>query len=177
MLDWMDRYRGLRSVRLRYFNACGAEPGFGIGEEHDPETHLIPLIFRAIESGNPITVFGDDYPTPDGTCIRDYVHVSDLAAAHLAALDWLNRDGATSAFNVGTGAGQSVLQVIHAVEEATGKKVPYTVGPRRAGDPPVLVADSTRLREKLGWTPSYTDIREIVRTAWEFEQIRLSRKG
>ncbi len=177
ILDWMDRCRGIRSVRLRYFNACGAEPGLGIGEEHEPETHLIPLIFRAIESGKPITVFGNDYPTLDGTCIRDYVHVSDLATAHLAALDWLSSGGATGAYNCGTGHGHSVLEVIRAVEEATGRTVPYVVGPRREGDPARLVADSTRLKTQLGWTPRYTDLRETVRTAWEFEQLRLARRS
>ena len=176
ILDWMDRCRGIRSVRLRYFNACGAEPGLGIGEEHEPETHLIPLIFRAIESGQPITVFGDDYPTPDGTCIRDYVHVADLASAHLAALDWLAGGGATGAYNCGTGRGHSVLEVIRAVEEATGRKVPFVIGRRREGDPARLVADSTRLQTQLGWSPRYQDLREIVRTAWEFEQFRLARR-
>ncbi|MDX2181658.1 MAG: UDP-glucose 4-epimerase GalE [Bryobacteraceae bacterium] len=177
MLDWMDSRRGIRSVRLRYFNACGAEPRFGIGEEHEPETHLIPLLFRAIESGNPMTVFGDDYPTPDGTCIRDYIHVSDLAAAHLAALDHLEKGGGTRAYNVGTGRGHSVFEVIRAVEEATGRKVPYVVGPRRDGDPPRLVADATRLRADLEWSPRYTDLRETVRTAWDFERLRLARRA
>lgn len=174
ILDWMDEHRELRSVRLRYFNACGAEPGLGIGEEHDPETHLIPLIFRAIHSGKPVTVFGKDYPTPDGTCVRDYVHVSDLAQAHLAALKWLDEGGITEAFNCGTGRGNSVLEVIQAVEEVTGKKVPFQFGERREGDPPELVADSTKLQKTLGWKPHYTDIRETIRTAWEFEQKRIS---
>lgn len=174
ILDWMDEHRGLRSVRLRYFNACGAEPGLGIGEEHDPETHLIPLIFRAIESGKPITIFGNDYATPDGTCIRDYVHVTDLAQAHLAALKWLDDGGATQAFNCGTGRGHSVMEVIRAVEEVTGRKVSFMTGPRREGDPAELVADSTKLRETLGWSPRYTDLRETIRTAWEFEQKRIS---
>ncbi len=174
ILDWMDEHRELRSVRLRYFNACGAEPGLGIGEEHDPETHLIPLIFRAVHSGKPVTIFGKDYPTPDGTCVRDYVHVSDLAQAHLAALKWLDEGGTTQAFNCGTGRGNSVLEVIQAVEEVTGKKVPFQFGERREGDPPELVADSTKLQKTLGWKPHYTDIKETIRTAWEFEQKRIS---
>lgn len=174
ILDWMDEHRGLRSVRLRYFNACGAEPGLGIGEEHDPETHLIPLIFRAIESGKPIMIFGNDYATPDGTCIRDYVHVTDLAQAHLAALKWLDEGGTTQAFNCGTGRGHSVMEVIRAVEEVTDRKVPFMTGPRREGDPAELVADSTKLRSTLGWSPRYTDLRETIRTAWEFEQKRIS---
>lgn len=177
MLDWMDARRGIRSVRLRYFNACGAEPRFGIGEEHEPETHLIPLLFRAIDSGRPVTVFGDDYPTPDGTCIRDYVHVSDLASAHLAALDHLEKGGSTRAYNVGTGRGHSVFEVIRAVEEATGRKVPYFVGSRRDGDPPRLVADAGKLRAELGWSPRYLDLRETVRTAWDFERVRLARRA
>ena len=168
VLDWLDRYRGTRSICLRYFNACGAEPGSGIGEEHDPETHLIPLMLRAVQTGKPFTVFGDDYPTPDGTCIRDYIHVSDLAEAHVLAVDHLLKGGASAKFNVGTGQGRSVREVLEAVESVTGKKVPHTIGPRRAGDPPSLVADSTRLQKALGWKPHYTNIRDIVRTAWDF---------
>src|ERR1019366_4457283 len=119
----LDHYRGLRSVALRYFNACGAEPDAGLGEAHNPETHLIPLLFRAVASGEPIQIFGNDYPTPDGTCIRDYIHVSDLAAAHLAALDHLLAGGASAAFNVGTGTGQTVREVLRAVEKVTVKSV------------------------------------------------------
>jgi UDP-glucose 4-epimerase len=170
ILDWMDQYRNLRSICLRYFNACGAEPGSGLGEEHDPETHLIPLLFRAIESGKPVTVFGEDYPTPDGTCVRDYIHVSDLAEAHIAAVESLLKGGSSLKFNAGTGKGSSVREVMHAVEEVVGRKIPYLVGPRRAGDPPDLVANSDKLQKTLGWKPTYTDIRDIVRTAWEFHQ-------
>jgi UDP-glucose-4-epimerase GalE len=172
VLIWLDRYRGLRSIALRYFNACGAEPGSGLGEEHDPETHLIPLLLRAVETGEPITIFGDDYDTADGTCIRDYVHVSDLATAHILALEALRNGSNSEAMNVGTGRGQSVWEVVRAVEEVTGKKVPYRIGPRRAGDPPELVADSSKLQRKLGWSPRYTKLRDIVVTAWEFEQTR-----
>jgi len=172
ILDWMDVHRGIRSIRLRYFNACGCEPEFGIGEEHEPETHLIPLILRAIQTGNPVTIFGEDYQTADGTCIRDYIHVSDLATAHIAALGYLENGGATRAFNCGLGRGYSVKEVIQASEEATGRKVPYRVGPRREGDPAILVADSAKLRETLGWIPHYTSLAGIVQTAWEFEQRR-----
>jgi UDP-glucose-4-epimerase GalE len=175
ILGWMDRLRGLRSISLRYFNACGAEPDSGLGEEHDPETHLIPLLFRAVESGKPITVFGGDYDTPDGTCIRDYIHVGDLAEAHILALEHLMNGGPSGAFNVGTGKGHTVLEVLHAVEEVTGRKAPYTVGPRREGDPPVLVANSDRLQNTLGWRPVRSDIRRIVADAWEFEQKRQAR--
>ncbi len=172
ILGWLSQYRGLRSVALRYFNACGAEPGSGLGEEHDPETHLIPLLLRAVRTGQPITLFGDDYPTADGTCIRDYIHVSDLAEAHILALDHLIAGGESCAFNAGTGVGHSVFEVLRAVERVTGSKVPYTMGPRRAGDAAVLVADSVKLQRTLGWQPRYTDLRDIVRTAFEFEQSR-----
>jgi UDP-glucose 4-epimerase len=169
ILGWMDQYRGIRSVALRYFNACGAEPGAGLGEEHEPETHLIPLLFRAIQSGKPVTIFGDDYDTPDGTCIRDYIHVSDLADAHIVALDHLLNGGASDAFNVGTGSGLTVLEVIRAVEQITGKPVPSIIGVRREGDPPVLVANSDKLRRTLGWEPKRSGIKDIVKDAWEFE--------
>jgi UDP-glucose 4-epimerase len=170
ILGWLDQYRGLRSIALRYFNACGAEPGSELGEQHDPETHLIPLLLRAIETGKPITIFGDDYATPDGTCIRDYIHVSDLAGAHILAVESLMNGGGSNQFNVGTGTGRSVREVIEAVEAVTRKKVPYTIGARRAGDPPELVADSGKLRMTLGWSPKYAELRDIVTTAWEFEQ-------
>ncbi|MGH9632282.1 MAG: NAD-dependent epimerase/dehydratase family protein, partial [Bryobacteraceae bacterium] len=165
-----DQYSGLRSVCLRYFNACGAEPEAGLGEEHDPETHLIPLLLRAITTGKPVTIFGEDYPTPDGTCIRDYIHVSDLAEAHILAVEHLISGGASDQFNVGTGSGRSVREVVDAVEAVTGKKVPFVVGPRRAGDPAELVADSAKLRSALNWKPRYTDLRDIVATAWQFHQ-------
>jgi len=172
ILGELDRYGGLRSIALRYFNACGAEPDAGLGEAHDPETHLIPLLFRAIATGDPIQIFGDDYATPDGTCIRDYIHVSDLATAHLAALDHLMAGGPSGAFNVGTGKGQSVKEVLRAVEEVTGKRVPHKVAPRREGDPPELVADATRLRKTLGWEPKHSEIHEIVRDAWAYFQAK-----
>jgi UDP-glucose 4-epimerase len=176
MLGWFDKIHTLRSISLRYFNAAGADPQGRLGEEHDPETHLIPLLFRAIRSGEPITVFGEDYGTPDGTCIRDYIHVSDLAEAHILAVEkLLAPEPATDAMNVGTGAGFSVREVIRAVEDVTGRKVPFVMGPRRDGDPPVLVADSAKLRETLGWNPRHSDLREIVATAWQFEERRRHR--
>jgi UDP-glucose-4-epimerase GalE len=172
ILGWLDQFREFRSIALRYFNACGADPNSGLGEEHEPETHLIPLLFKAVESGKPVTIFGDDYDTPDGTCIRDYIHVSDLADAHVLALEKLLAGGSSDAFNVGTGTGQSVLEVVRATEEVTGKKVPREIGPRRAGDPPELVANSDKLRRVLGWKPRYLDLKDTVKTAWDFEQRR-----
>jgi UDP-glucose 4-epimerase len=168
MLGWFDRIHNLTSVCLRYFNASGADPEGRLGERHDPETHLIPLLLRAVITGNPVTVFGDDYSTPDGTCIRDYIHVDDLAQAHILALEHLMVGRASAQFNVGTGTGHSVMETIHAVEEVTGRKVPYQVGPRRAGDPPSLVAAADKLRATLGWEPKYTDLRTIVAHAWNF---------
>ncbi len=173
ILGWLDQFRGIRSIALRYFNACGADPELGLGEEHDPETHLIPLLFRAVTTGRPITIFGDDYETPDGTCIRDYIHVTDLAEAHVLAIENLLVGGPSDSFNVGTGEGHSVRAVVRAVEEVTGKKVPFEVGPRREGDAAVLVANSEKLRRTLGWRPRFPDLPQIVETAWAFEQNRV----
>jgi len=170
MLRWLDKYREFRSIRLRYFNACGAEPEAGLGERHDPETHLIPLILRAVQTNQPVTLFGDDYPTEDGTCIRDYIHVSDLAEAHILALQYLLKGGKSDVFNVGTGSGQSVKQVLNSVERVTGKQAPFTMGPRREGDPPSLVADSHKLQTTLGWQPKRADLDRIVSDAWQFAQ-------
>jgi UDP-glucose 4-epimerase len=172
LLEWFDQIHGMRSVCLRYFNASGADPKGRAGEDHEPETHLIPLLFRAIQTGNPITLFGDDYATPDGTCIRDYIHVTDLAQAHIAAVEALCAGGESKKYNVGTGYGYSVKEVLNAVEKVTGKKVPFVMGPRREGDPPTLVADSTRLQQELGWKPQYSDLRRIVETAWAWAGTR-----
>lgn len=172
MLKWFDLIHSLRSVCLRYFNACGADPAGGLGEEHDPETHLIPLMLRAVKTGQPMTVFGDDYDTPDGTCIRDYIHVNDLAEAHILAVEALLTGAASDQFNVGTGSGHSVLEMIRAVQEATGRQVPYVIGARREGDPPALVANADKLRRVLGWEPRYKEMRDIISTAWEFERQR-----
>jgi len=174
ILDWLDSTRGMRAIRLRYFNACGANNEAGLGERHDPETHLIPLILRAVRTGKPVTLFGDDYPTPDGTCVRDYVHVDDLASAHIAAVNHLLDGGASGAFNAGTGRGFSVKEVVTAVEKVTGEKVPFTMGPRRDGDPAQLVADSTKLQQTLGWRPKFDTLESIIESAWVFEKQNLT---
>ena len=162
---------GLRSVALRYFNAAGAAADAGIGESHEPETHLIPNALKAAAGeGAGLKVFGNDYPTPDGTCVRDYVHVLDLADAHLRALDWMDREPGAHRFNLGNGNGFSVLQVIEAARKVTGRDIPYEIGPRRAGDPAVLVASSTQAREKLGWTPKFDRIEPIIETAWAWHR-------
>ena len=166
-----DRAYGLRSVCLRYFNAAGAHPDAAIGERHEPETHLIPLLLQAASGRREsVQVFGRDYDTPDGTCIRDYVHVSDLCKAHLLALEFLERSNESAAFNLGNGDGFSVLEVIAAVEKVLGRKVKVVDAPRRAGDPARLVADSRAARERLGWSPAYREIEVIVEHAWRWEQ-------
>jgi UDP-glucose 4-epimerase len=172
LLRWFDKIHNLTSVCLRYFNACGADPDGHLGEEHEPETHLIPLVLRAVMSGKPVTVFGGDYDTPDGSCIRDYIHVNDLAQAHILALDYLLGGGTSDQFNVGTSTGHSVMEMIKVVESVTGQKVPYIIGQRREGDPPRLVADSAKLRTKLGWTPRYPDLPAIIEHAWKFANKR-----
>ncbi|MBN9517141.1 UDP-glucose 4-epimerase GalE [bacterium] len=155
---------------LRYFNAAGASPDGTIGEDHDPETHLIPLVFQAATGKRPhVGVFGTDYPTPDGTCVRDYVHVDDLATAHALALDKIT-PGAALRFNVGTGTGYSVREVIRTAEAVSGLKVPVVEGPRRAGDPAELVADATLIRKELGWVPRYPELRQILETAWNWHR-------
>jgi len=167
LVDYATAY-GWGFAALRYFNASGAAPDGSIGEDHDPETHLIPLVIYAAMGRRPhIEVFGTDYPTPDGTCIRDYIHVDDLAAAHLLALEKLE-PGKALRYNLGIGRGYSVREVIRTVEEVTGKPVPVKEGPRRAGDPPVLVASSDKIQRELGWRPQYTELRPIVATAWNW---------
>jgi UDP-glucose-4-epimerase GalE len=170
LADFSSAY-GLRYVSLRYFNAAGAHPDGTIGEDHDPETHLIPLILKVAGGQMPaLSVFGDDYPTPDGTCIRDYIHILDLAAAHRLALDHLERGGESTAFNLGNGAGYSVLEVIRMAEAVTGRKIPYRIAPRRAGDPARLVGDSTRAQKVLGWRQRFGDLKTIVETAWNWHR-------
>jgi UDP-glucose-4-epimerase GalE len=169
-LEAYGRAYGLKSARLRYFNAAGADESGEIGELHDPETHLIPLALAAAAPGSAqLRVFGSDYPTPDGTCIRDYIHVNDLAEAHVRALQHLDKGGDSVALNLGTGRGHSVLEVIQAAEAAVGRPVRRSVGPRRAGDPPVLVADAANAEKVLGWKAKY-NLTEIVTTAWAWMQ-------
>ena len=157
----------LRWTALRYFNAAGADPDGEIGEDHDPETHLIPLALRAAAgTAGPLTIFGNDYETPDGTCVRDFIHVTDLADAHVRALQALECGAPSAAYNLGNGNGFSVREVVRTVEEVTGRSVPATIGPRREGDPPVLVADASSARAALGWKPELPELSEIVRTAW-----------
>lgn len=169
-LAWAARQLGLRWAALRYFNAAGADPQGRIGEDHHPETHLIPLaINAALGLGQPLTVFGTDYDTPDGTCIRDYVHVTDLAAAHLCVLERL-QTVESCRYNVGNGTGYSVREVIASVERVSGRPVPHSFGPRRAGDPAVLVASSARLRDETGWSPRFPALDDIVRTAFAWRE-------
>ena len=172
-LEAYDRAYGLRSARLRYFNAAGADESGEIGELHTPETHLIPLALAATQdgagAGAELKIFGADYPTPDGTCVRDYVHVTDLAEAHVRALQNLEKGNESIALNLGSGQGNSVLEVIHAAEAATGRPVRHKFGPRRAGDPPVLVADPALAQKVLGWKAA-RGLTEIVSSAWKWMQ-------
>ncbi|GBQ06047.1 MULTISPECIES: UDP-glucose 4-epimerase GalE [Acetobacter] len=168
-LYWADRIHGLKSACLRYFNAAGADPAGRAGEDHRPETHLIPLVIdAALKRRAALTLFGQDYPTPDGTCIRDYVHVTDLARAHLAVLPLLNEKSVT--FNVGTGRGNSNREIIESVARVTGLEVPWQAGDRRPGDPPCLVASPKRLMAATGWAPEFTDIDRIVETAFAWRK-------
>ena len=171
ILTWYDKAYGLRSTFLRYFNAAGADESGTIGEVHDPETHLIPLVLdAAMGRRSHISVFGTDYPTPDGTCVRDYIHVTDLAGAHYLALRRMMERDQSDFFNLGTGNGYSVKEVIAAAERVTGKKIPLQLGPRRAGDPPELVAGSDKAKRELQWTPEHSSLENILRTAWKWHQ-------
>jgi UDP-glucose 4-epimerase len=169
ILYWLDRVYGFHYAALRYFNAAGASPTGGRGEDHTPETHLIPLALQvALDQREKIVIFGDDYPTRDGTCVRDYVHVTDLAQAHILALRALERGSRT--YNLGNGQGFTVEEVIETCRQVTGHPIPAEVGPRRPGDPAVLVASSARIRQELGWQPQYPDLRAIVEHAWAWHR-------
>jgi len=168
ILHWTHRTKGLRYAALRYFNAAGCTPTRG--EDHDPETHLIPLVLQvALGQRDEIKIFGDDYPTPDGTCVRDYIHVEDLASAHLLALAALEQREVLH-YNLGNGSGFSVNEVIETAREVTGHPIPATVTPRRPGDPATLIADSSRIAEELGWRPRHADLRSIVQSAWDWHR-------
>ena len=169
MMRWVSRAHGLKYVALRYFNACGAHPSGAIGEAHNPETHLIPLILQ-VPNGQreKISIFGDDYPTKDGTCIRDYIHVSDLAQAHILALDHLLQGGESDVFNLGNGVGFTVKEVIDVARAVTGHPIPAETCPRRAGDPAQLIASSKKAVEQLGWKPKYNDLNTIIASDWKW---------
>ena len=180
MMDDFARAYDLQSVRLRYFNAAGADPEAEIGEDHSPETHLAPIVLDvALGVRDRLQVYGDDYPTPDGSAIRDYIHVSDLAAAHLKALDYLNAGGASVALNLGTGVGSSVLQVVRAAEAVVGRPIRTETAPRRPGDAATLVADPSQARSRLGWSAGHSGLTEILTDAWRWHQARFggARRG
>ena len=169
MLHWADRIWGMKYACLRYFNAAGALPSGERGEDHTPENHIIPIVLQvALGQRDHVVVFGGDYPTPDGTCVRDYIHVLDLADAHLLALDGL--DGGSRAYNLGNGRGFSVLEVIEAARQITGRPIPVVMGERRPGDPAILIADSSKIKRELGWSPKHDDLHDIVRTAWNWHR-------
>jgi len=170
MLRWLSTATPLRAISLRYFNACGAALDGAHGEDHPDESHIIPLALRAAQRGTPFTIFGNDYRTPDGTCIRDYIHIVDLCDAHLHALDALMRGHATDAYNVGTGRGYSNREIVEAVCRITGINFEIRYGPRRPGDPDELVADSSRLQNALGWRPRYSDLDTIIGSAWQWHR-------
>ena len=171
MMKWVSRADGVRYVSLRYFNAAGALSDGSIGEDHKTETHLIPLILQVPNGKRAhITIYGDDYKTPDGTCLRDYIHVVDLADAHVLALEYLRKGGESDIFNLGNGQGFSVKEMIAAAEKATGKKIAAEIGARRAGDPAQLIASSDKARRVLGWQPRFIDVEEIIATAWKWHE-------
>jgi UDP-arabinose 4-epimerase len=169
MLKEAEDAHGIKHITLRYFNAAGADPDGELGEAHEPETHLIPLVLFAAMGRRPtIQIFGSDYPTPDGTCIRDYVHVSDLADAHVAAIDWLAQGKLSNSFNLGNGHGFSVAEVVRTTQEITGMAISTYMCPRRVGDPPTLISDSSRARNLLGWQPKYPGLDEQITHAWKW---------
>ncbi len=171
ILSDFDAAYGMKYTSLRYFNAAGADPDGELGEDHNPETHLIPLIFQTVlEKREILSVFGDDYPTKDGTCIRDYIHINDLARAHLLALERLLKGGDSAAYNLGNGAGYSVKEVIDMAEKVSAKTVPYEIKPRRAGDPPVLIGSAEKAVRELGWKPEFPDLESIMKTAWDWHR-------
>jgi len=171
MMKWVSRANGVRFVSLRYFNAAGAVEDGSIGEDHHPETHLIPLILQVpLGKRDHIIIFGDDYPTPDGTCLRDYIHVLDLADAHILALNYLRNGGESNVFNLGNGQGFSVKEMIVAAEKVTGQKIKTEMGTRRAGDPAQLIASSDKAKKILKWNPQFADVEKVIETAWTWHK-------
>lgn len=169
MMKWCDNAYGMRYVALRYFNVAGAKSDASIGEDHTPETHLVPIILQvALGQRESLAIYGDDYDTPDGTCVRDYVQVEDLIAAHILALEYLKAGNESNFFNLGSNQGYSVQEMLEAAREVTGKEIPANIAPRRAGDPSRLVASSAKAQAILGWKPKFTDVKEIIKTAWEW---------
>jgi UDP-glucose 4-epimerase len=167
MMKWVNKAYGITFVSLRYFNACGALLDGSIGEDHFPESHLIPLILQVpLKKRDAITVFGEDYETPDGTCIRDYIHVLDLADAHIKAVDYLQKGNESNIFNLGNGVGFSVKEIIDSAKQATNEDIKVVIGERRAGDPAKLIASNEKARKILGWEPKYTDVKDVIGTAW-----------
>lgn len=171
MLKWCDNAYGIKYVVLRYFNAAGAHKSGKIGEDHKPESHLIPIILQvALGKRDKIMIFGDDYPTEDGSCIRDYIHVTDLADAHILAVEKLRKDNTSAIYNLGNGKGFSVKEGIEVARKVTGHEIPAEVAPRRAGDPAVLIASSDKIIKELGWNPKYTSLEEIIQSAWDWHR-------
>jgi UDP-glucose 4-epimerase len=171
MMSWLDKASGLRYVALRYFNACGAHPNGLIGEAHDPETHLIPIILQVPNGQREyVGIFGDDYQTKDGTCVRDYIHVMDLAQAHILAMDYLFAGNESDVFNLGNGTGFTNREVVDCARRITGHPIPEKILARRPGDPDMLVASSEKARNILGWKPQYADLETIISTAWEWHR-------
>jgi UDP-glucose 4-epimerase len=170
ILSWYDTIFGIKSICLRYFNASGATRDGLLGERHKDESHIIPLAIESILAGKPFTIFGKDYKTPDGTCVRDYIHIEDLCSAHLLGLKALVDGSSSTQYNVGTGKGYSNKQIVDKIEEVSGNKLNVSYGDRRPGDADELVADSTRIRKELGWIPQYSDLDTIVKTAWDFHK-------
>ena len=170
ILEWYEKIHGIRFARLRYFNACGAQADGSLGEDHNPETHIIPVAINALMKGEPFYVFGRDYHTPDGTCVRDYIHVSDLASAHLKAAEYIAKEDKSLTVNLGVGKGYSNMEILHAIETVTGKKLNIQDKERRWGDPDAIYADNTAARSILGWEPKYTTPEAIIETAWKWHE-------
>ncbi len=170
ILDWYEKIYGMKYAKLRYFNACGALPDGTLGEAHGVETHIIPVALKAIVEGSPFTIFGNDYATPDGTCIRDYIHVLDLADAHLKAAEYISQKAECVTVNLGVGKGYSNLEILHAVEKATGKRMNIQYGKRRWGDPDAIYANNSKAKSVLGWEPQFTTAESIIESAWAWHQ-------